>query len=202
MFPIASGPAMTTPLSHLLGGTAGIIATAVVAIVALALLITPVFWASKHPVPGPRPGEGTGIPGRGSARESQPTLLGQAHARHGRQPAGVPGTRLDGQLEDLITHRAGTPHGKRASWVLVAVMLAAFVTGGLALITHLWWLLWTCAGIFVIAGLAAKAAGIMDDTVAYGSNPATAPGAPREVGADRVRGEGQPYPGVRRETTP
>jgi hypothetical protein len=195
--PLASGPAMTTPLSHLLGGTAGIIATALVAIAALALLITPVFWASKHPVPRPRPGEGTGTGGTG---ESQPTLLGQARGGHGPQP-GVAAPRLDGQYEDLLTHQAGTPHGKPASWVMVAVMLAAFVAGGLALITHLWWLLWTCAGIFVAAGLAAKAAGIMDDTVAYGSNPAAQP-EPAQLGTDRVRAEGQPYPGVSREKTP
>jgi hypothetical protein len=195
VLPLASGPAMTTPLSHLLGGTAGIIATAVVAIVALALLITPVFWASKQRTQ-PRTGENTGAPGL----ESGPTLLGQARPVPGQGP-GVTRPRLDAQHEDLITHGPGHPHGKPASWVAVAVMLAAFVAGGLSIITHLWWLLWTCLGIIAVAGIAAMSVGIMNDTVAYGSNPAAAPRADRELGTDRVRADG-PYPGVSGETAP
>jgi hypothetical protein len=66
----------------------------------------------------------------------------------------------------------GHPHGKAASWVLVAVVIVAFITGGAAIIAHAWWLLWTCIGIVVLAIPAGKVVGIMDDTVAWGSTPA------------------------------
>jgi hypothetical protein len=46
-------------------------------------------------------------------------------------------------------------------------MIATFVTGGAAIITHLWWLLWACGAIVVLAVPAGKAIGIMDDTVAW-----------------------------------
>ena len=56
--------------------------------------------------------------------------------------------------------------------MLVAVVIAAFITGGAAIIAHAWWLLWTCIGIVVLAIPAGKVVGIMDDTVAWGSTPA------------------------------
>jgi hypothetical protein len=49
--------------------------------------------------------------------------------------------------------------------VLVAVIIAAFVAGGAALITGSWWLFWACAGIVVLSVPAGKIIGIMDDTV-------------------------------------
>jgi hypothetical protein len=52
------------------------------------------------------------------------------------------------------------------------VVVAAFTTGGLAIIAHAWWLLWTCAGICLLALPAGKIVGIMDETVAWGSTPA------------------------------
>jgi hypothetical protein len=192
--PLGSGPASTTPLSHLIGGTVAIVTTAVVAIIALALLIIPVFWASKQRTSGL---QDTSSP----APESGPTLLGQARAEHGQQP-GMRPPRLDAQHEDLVTHGPGHPHGKPASWVAIAVMLAAFLTGGLSIIFHLWWLMWTCLGIIAVAGIAAMSVGIMNDTVAYGSNPANVPrAAGRALGRERVRAEG-PYPGVSGETAP
>ena len=56
--------------------------------------------------------------------------------------------------------------------MLVAVVIAAFLTGGAAIIAHIWWLLWACIGIVVLAIPAGKVIGIMDDTVAWGSTPA------------------------------
>lgn len=56
--------------------------------------------------------------------------------------------------------------------MLVAVVIATFITGGIAIIAHAWWLLWTCIGIVVLAIPAGKVVGIMDDTVAWGATPA------------------------------
>jgi hypothetical protein len=56
-------------------------------------------------------------------------------------------------------------HGRPASWALVAVVIAAFAVGGAAIIEHLWWLFWVCAGVVVLAVPAGKVIGIMDDTV-------------------------------------
>jgi hypothetical protein len=53
------------------------------------------------------------------------------------------------------------------------VAAAAFVVGGAAIITHVWWLLWTGIAVVVLAIPAGKAIGIMDDTVAWGSPPSS-----------------------------
>ena len=63
-------------------------------------------------------------------------------------------------------------------------MLAAFITGGLAIITHAWWLFRACTGIVVLAIPAGKAIGIMDDTVAWGSTPAATRDPSRDPEAD------------------
>jgi hypothetical protein len=84
------------------------------------------------------------------------------------------------RLEDRHVPEGGNGHGKLSSWVLVAVVTAAFITGGLAIITHIWWLLWACFGVVVLAVPAGKAIGIMDDTVAWGSNPAASDDRPQD----------------------
>lgn len=56
-------------------------------------------------------------------------------------------------------------HGRISSWILVAVVVAAFCAGGVAIVVHLWWLFWVCVGIAVAAVPAGKIVGIMDDTV-------------------------------------
>jgi hypothetical protein len=58
--------------------------------------------------------------------------------------------------------------------VLVAVVIAAFTTGGVAIVAHAWWLVWTCAGIIVLAIPAGKVVGIMNDTVSGDSTPPAA----------------------------
>ena len=152
-------PEVRTSPEQLLGTTTGMILTAVVAIVGLAVLLGMVFLAdglpdTKRPI-APRP--------RG--------------ANGGRPPGEIPagqGQRPWEQLEDRHVAEGGHPHGKPASWVLVAVVMAASVTGGISIITHTWWLLWTCIALVVLAIPVGKMIGIMDDTVDWGSTPAAA----------------------------
>jgi hypothetical protein len=66
----------------------------------------------------------------------------------------------------------------------VAVVTAAFLTGGIAIIMHLWWLLWACIGIVVLAVPAGKMIGIMDDTVTWGSTPSVTHDPPADPQAD------------------
>jgi hypothetical protein len=53
------------------------------------------------------------------------------------------------------------------------VVTAAAVTGGISIITHAWVLLWACIAIVVVAIPAGKMIGIMEDTVDWGSTPAS-----------------------------
>ncbi len=53
------------------------------------------------------------------------------------------------------------------AWVVTAVIVAAFVLGGIALITHTWWLFWLAVGIFVVGVIAARAINIMDEVSEY-----------------------------------
>jgi hypothetical protein len=57
-------------------------------------------------------------------------------------------------------------HGRPASWALVAVVIAAFCVGGVAVIEQWWPVIWACLGIVVLAVPAGKLIGIMNDTVA------------------------------------
>jgi hypothetical protein len=56
-------------------------------------------------------------------------------------------------------------HGKPASWVLVGVVIAAFIAGAFAVVFRAWPVFWVCAGIVVVSFPAGKAVGIMNDTV-------------------------------------
>ena len=56
--------------------------------------------------------------------------------------------------------------------MLVTVVMAASVAGGIAVIAHAWWLLWACIAIVVLVVPVGKMIGIMDDTVDWGSTPA------------------------------
>lgn len=62
-------------------------------------------------------------------------------------------------------------HGRPTSWVLVAVIIAAFCVGGIAVIEHLWGLFWVCVGIVVLSVPAGKIIGIMNDTVSIKEGP-------------------------------
>ena len=89
------------------------------------------------------------------------------------------GHRPSERLEDRDVALRGNPHGRPSSWVLVAVVTAAFIAGGLAIIAHAWWLLSAWPRVVVLAIPAGKAIGIMDDTVAWGSNPAASHDRPQ-----------------------
>jgi hypothetical protein len=152
-------PEITTSNAELLGTTTGIILTAVVAVAGLAAMLGLVFWADAPPDT-----RRLKIRRQGEISGSGPT--GQISTGQGDRP--------EERIEDRHVPQGGHPHGKPASWVLVAMVIAAFTTGGIAIIAHAWWLVWTCAGIIVLAVPAGKVVGIMDDTVSWGSTPAAA----------------------------
>lgn len=77
------------------------------------------------------------------------------------------GTQLY-RLERAVGEHNPRRHGRPASWVLVGVVIAAFIAGGFALVYHLWWLFWLCAAIFVLSVPAGWLIRIMDDTVMLG----------------------------------
>lgn len=68
-----------------------------------------------------------------------------------------------------------TQHGRPASWVLVGIIIAAFVAGGFAIIYRQWWLFWLCVGIVVLSVPTGKIIGIMDDTVKLDDSPRALP---------------------------
>lgn len=79
------------------------------------------------------------------------------------------------------------PHGRPRSWVLVAVVIAAFCAGGAAIIAHVWPLFWACAGVALLSLPAGKVIGILDDTVEVGVDDAVEVGAwPGEPGQTAV----------------
>jgi hypothetical protein len=154
---VHSPPEIKTSNVELLGTTAGMILTAVVAVVGLAAMVGCVFWADAQPDT-----RRLKVRRRGEISGSGPT--GEISTGQGDRPWE--------QIEHRHVPEGGHPHGKPASWLLVAVVIAAFITGGIAIIAHAWWLLWTCIGIVVLAIPAGKVVGIMDDTVAWGATPA------------------------------
>jgi hypothetical protein len=85
---------------------------------------------------------------------AEPTGHGTAPGHH------APGERSIGGHEHL--------HGRPVSWVLVGVLVVAFIAGGLAIVNHLWWLFWVCLGVTVLSIPAGKIIGIMNDTVLAG----------------------------------
>jgi hypothetical protein len=74
-------------------------------------------------------------------------------------------------------------HGRPSSWVLVTVVIAAFVVGGFAIVVHQWWLFWVSVAAVVLAVPIGKVIGIMGDTVLAG-NPAGQPGQEPHVAED------------------
>jgi hypothetical protein len=117
---------------------------------------------------------------------------------HGASPEGEispgQGSRPWQQIEHRHVPEGGHPHGRLSSWVVVAVVVAAFTAGGIALVVQSWWLFWTSAGIVVLCIPAGKIAGIMNDTISWGSTPAAAEPSPDAQAAP----EGDPE--RRRET--
>jgi hypothetical protein len=170
---VSQPPEIRTSNAELLGTTTGIILTVVVAILGLAVLLGMVFLADGLP-----PAMRRNLRRRGGSSGSGPTE--EISAGQGHRPWE--------QIEDRHVPHGGYPHGKPASWVLVAAVTAASVTGGISIITHVWVLLWACIAIVVLAMPAGKMIGIMEDTVDWGSTPAaTSDRQPSGPEADRGR---------------
>lgn len=169
MFP---PPELRTSGVELLGSTLGMVLTAVVAVVGLAILIGLVYWIDARQ--GPRPPKAGRRRAGGGAELASP---GQGETPWER-------------IEHRHVPEGGHPHGKPSSWVLVAVVTAAFIAGGVAIVAQAWWLFWTSVGIVVLAFPAGWAAGIMSDTVSWGSTPAGGDSPPAgeeaEPGRDRA----------------
>ena len=137
--------------------------------------------AARHGLPGRRPPPAV----RSKIRRRDASDGGQA-----REISDSQGDRPWEQIEGRHVPEGGYPHGKPASWVLVAVVTAAAVTGGISIITHAWVLLWACIAIAVLAIPAGKMIGIMEDTVNWGSTPAAA-SDPQPSGPETDRGRDQ-----------
>jgi hypothetical protein len=78
--------------------------------------------------------------------------------------AGVPAE--GGQLSQASTEWSPPVpfHGKPVSWVAVGLVMAAFLTGGLALVFGpVWWLFYAAIGLAAVGGLLALATNIFDD---------------------------------------
>lgn len=69
---------------------------------------------------------------------------------------------LDSQIAPSYVHEVR--HGRRASWMTTAIVLAGFVIGGIALpVGPTWWLFWTGVGIVVLGVIFGAAVHIFDD---------------------------------------
>jgi hypothetical protein len=148
------------------------VVTAVVAILGLAVLLGMVFLAD-------------GLPFARRTKRSEASGGSQAGEISGGQ-----GDRPWEQISDRHLPEGDYSHGRPASWVLVAVVLAAALTGGISIITHAWVLLWACIAVAVLAIPAGKMIGIMDDSVDWGSTPAASSG-PQPPAPETARGRDQ-----------
>jgi hypothetical protein len=99
-------------------------------------------------------------PGSGAAGA---TSVGGGASPAARSSAG-------GQDVAFVSQVPGTPvsfpsfHGRTVSWVAVSIIMAAFLTGGLALVFGpTWWLFWAALGVAALGTLLAMATGIFDD---------------------------------------
>lgn len=109
---------------------------------------------------------------------SHPTAPGPPEPREAHPTA--PGAHPPGE-QAIAGHTS--LHGRPASWVLVIVVVSAFIAGGIGLSKHLWIMVWVCAGIVLASVPAGKFTGIMNDTVTLG-NPADQPGQEPHVAED------------------
>jgi hypothetical protein len=87
------------------------------------------------------------------------------HSEEPTDQGTAPGNQLPD--EEPIGDHSHT-YGKPASWVLVGVAIAAFMTGGFAIVYGIWWLFWACLGLTVLAIPVGKAIDIMGDAVLTG----------------------------------
>lgn len=167
-------PEFRTSGPELLGTTLGMILTAVVAIVGLGALLGIVFLADVQP---------------GTKR----LRLWRRGEAHGATPEGEispgQGSQPWGRIEHRHVPEGGHPHGNAASWLVVAVIVAAFTAGGFSLVAHAWWVFWACAGVVVLCIPAGRLAGIMNNTISWGSTPA-ATEPDQDSGSGQIPGPG------------
>lgn len=104
----------------------------------------------------------------------------EQHTHDAPEQATAPGQHLPGE-RPLGNH--SHLHGKPASWVLVAVIIAAFIAGAFAVVDEVWTLFWVCLAIVVLSVPAGKLVGIMGDTVVQG-NPEAQAGQGGDVAED------------------
>jgi hypothetical protein len=77
-------------------------------------------------------------------------------------------------------------HGATVTaWIVTAVIVAAFIIGGIALIVHAWWLFWVAVAIFVVGVVAGRLTHIMDEVSEY-----SLPGKGQGGDPETTRGHG------------
>lgn len=69
------------------------------------------------------------------------------------------------------------PNGKPSSWVLVAAVIAAFMSGGIGIILQSWWLFWLSVAVILLGMPASWLVGIMAGSVASEIAPENGPAA-------------------------
>ncbi|HEY3686865.1 MAG TPA: hypothetical protein VGL93_27770 [Streptosporangiaceae bacterium] len=84
--------------------------------------------------------------------EAEPYAGAAARTAPGSEPTPRPG---------------GHAHGRVPSWLLVGVVIAAFIAGGVAVIDQIWWLFWAAVAVVVLSPAAGRLVGIMNDTVEW-----------------------------------
>jgi hypothetical protein len=99
-----------------------------------------------------------------------------------RWVAGQDAATAGADTDRTLAH--GSPHGKPSSWVLIGLVIAAFIIGGVAIITHLWWLFWACVAVIVLAIPSGKMIRIMDDTVSWETSAPLAESSPKSPNED------------------
>jgi hypothetical protein len=90
----------------------------------------------------------------------------QAPAGIVQDPGDTEGTGLNSEVSVQLgpeqTHDAF--HGRRSSWVAVAIIIIGFIVGGAAMIPHpTWWLIWVGVGIVAVGAIIATFTRIFDD---------------------------------------
>lgn len=69
-----------------------------------------------------------------------------------------------GAADEEAARAAQPHHGRPVSWVAVGTMMAAFLVGGIGLITGpTWWLFWVGVGMCAAGGLLAMSTHIFED---------------------------------------
>lgn len=111
------------------------------------------------------PGTMSGAPPEGAHADLAASGSSQAY-----QASYQPGSyQPSGAVPTVAGHAGPYPsfHGRTVSWVAVALVMAGFLVGGLAMVLGtggpIWWLFWTGIGVAVLGLLIAAATNIFED---------------------------------------